>query len=71
MGMLQCRFTRYGGNPVHCGDKRSVPARFAIGPRDVQAGNVSAYLFGKGNLGAKPMGGVVAVILRAIKQRKS
>ena len=39
-----------------------------IGGRDVEAGNVSVRLHGKGNVGAKPKGEVVADILAAIKE---
>ncbi|MGI8965573.1 MAG: hypothetical protein ACR2H1_05720 [Limisphaerales bacterium] len=40
-----------------------------IGGRDVEAGNVSVRLHGKGNVGAKAKGEVVADILAAIKNR--
>ena len=42
-----------------------------IGGRDLDAGNVSVRLHGKGNLGAKPKAEVVADILLAIKERKA
>ena len=42
-----------------------------IGGRDMEAGVVSARLHGKGNLGAKPKGEVVAEILSAIKERRA
>ncbi|MGA9452020.1 MAG: hypothetical protein WBW41_11845 [Verrucomicrobiia bacterium] len=45
-------------------------ALFVIGPRDLQAGNVSVRVHGIGNLGAKPKGEVIAEILAAIKERK-
>ena len=41
-----------------------------IGVCDMDAGNVSVRLHGKGNLGAKPKGEVVAEILQAIKERR-
>jgi threonyl-tRNA synthetase len=47
-----------------------VHTMLVIGPRDVQAGNVSVRLHGKGNLGAKPKAEVVADILAAIRDRK-
>jgi len=40
-----------------------------IGGRDMEAGNVSVRLHGKGNIGAKPKGEVVAEILASIKER--
>ncbi len=41
-----------------------------IGGRDMDAGNVSVRLHGKGNIGAKPKGEVVAEILACIKERQ-
>jgi threonyl-tRNA synthetase len=41
-----------------------------VGPRDVQANNVSLRVHGKGSLGAKPKAEVVADILQAIKTRR-
>jgi threonyl-tRNA synthetase len=38
-----------------------------IGNRDLEAGNASARLHGKGHVGAKPKGEVVAGILAAIR----
>jgi threonyl-tRNA synthetase len=37
----------------------------------MDAGAVSVRLHGKGNIGAKPKGEVVAEILQAIKERRS
>jgi len=42
-----------------------------IGPRDLEAGNVSVRLQGKGNVGAKPKREVVADILAAIRERRA
>jgi threonyl-tRNA synthetase len=42
-----------------------------IGPRDLEAGNVSVRVHGQGNLGAKPSGEVVADLLAAIKERRA
>ena len=39
--------------------------------RDLEAGNVSVRLHGKGPQGAKPMAEVVADILSAIRERKA
>ncbi len=48
-----------------------VHTMLVIGGRDMDAGNVSVRLHGKGNVGAKPKGEVVADILAAIKERRS
>jgi len=42
-----------------------------IGGRDVEAGNVSVRLHGKGNVGAKEKAEVVADILANIGERRS
>ena len=42
-----------------------------IGGRDMEAGNVSVRLHGKGNVGAKPKAEVIAEILQSIKERRS
>jgi threonyl-tRNA synthetase len=41
-----------------------------IGQRDLEAGNVSVRLHGKGNIGAKPKGEAVADILQSIRERR-
>ena len=50
-------------------EKAKVHTMLVIGGRDMDAGNVSVRLHGKGNIGAKPKGEVVADILRAIRER--
>jgi threonyl-tRNA synthetase len=50
-------------------EKAKVHTMLVIGGRDMDAGNVSVRLHGKGNVGAKPKGEVVAEILRAIRER--
>jgi threonyl-tRNA synthetase len=52
-------------------EKAKVHTMLVIGGRDVESGNVSVRLHGKGNVGAKPKGEVVAEILAAIKERRS
>jgi threonyl-tRNA synthetase len=52
-------------------EEAKVHTMLVIGPRDMEAGNVSLRLHGKGNQGAKPKGEVVADILAAIKERRS
>ncbi len=43
---------------------------FLIAARDMDAGNVSVRLHGKGNVSAKPKAEVIAQILTAIRERK-
>jgi threonyl-tRNA synthetase len=52
-------------------EKAKVHTMLVIGGRDMDAGNVSVRLHGKGNLGAKPKAEVVADILAAIKERRA
>ena len=52
-------------------EKAKVHTMLVIGGRDMDAGNVSVRLHGKGNLGAKPKGEVVADIIAAIKERRA
>jgi threonyl-tRNA synthetase len=44
---------------------------FLIGKRDMEASAVSVRVHGKGNLGPKPRGEVVADILAAIRKRRA
>ena len=48
-----------------------VHTMLVIGNRDLEAGNVSVRLHGKGNIGAKPTNEVVTDILAAIKERRA
>jgi len=50
-------------------EKAKVHTMLVIGGRDLEAGNVSVRLHGKGNVGAKPKGEVVAEILHTIRER--
>jgi threonyl-tRNA synthetase len=52
-------------------EKAKVHTMLVIGGRDMEAGAVSVRVHGKGNLGAKPKGEVVADILVAIKERRA
>jgi threonyl-tRNA synthetase len=52
-------------------EKAKVHTMLVIGGRDMDAGNVSVRLHGKGNLGAKPKGEVITDILAAIKERRA
>ena len=52
-------------------EQAKVHTMLVIGGRDMDAGNVSVRVHGKGNLGAKPKGEVVADILQAIKERRA
>jgi len=63
----------YSTNPIKAkiqdAETAKVHTMLVIGPRDMNAGNVSVRLHGKGNIGAKPKGEVAAEILTAIKER--
>src|SRR5438045_6236654 len=50
-------------------EESKVHTMLVIGPRDLEAGNVSVRLHGKGNVGAKPKGEVVADIISKIRNR--
>jgi len=52
-------------------EEAKVHTMLVIGPRDMQAGNVSVRIHGKGNLGAKPKGEVITDILAAIRERRA
>jgi threonyl-tRNA synthetase len=47
-----------------------VHTMLVIGARDMEGGNVSVRVHGKGNLGAKPKAEVIAEILAAIRERR-
>ena len=52
-------------------EQMKVHTMFVIGKRDLEANAVSVRVHGKGNLGAKPRGEVMADILQSIKERRS
>ncbi len=52
-------------------ERAKVHTMLVIGGRDMDAGNISVRVHGKGNLGAKPKGDVIAEILTAIKNRSA
>jgi threonyl-tRNA synthetase len=52
-------------------EQMKVHTMLVIGKRDMEAGAVSVRVHGKGNLGAKPRGEVIADILQAIKERRA
>ncbi len=64
----------YGSDPMKAkiaeAEKARVHTMLVIGGRDMEAGAVSVRLHGKGNVGAKPKGEVVAEILAAIRERR-
>ncbi len=51
-------------------EQMKVHTMFVIGKRDMDADAVSVRVHGKGNLGAKPRGDVIAEILQSIKERR-
>ena len=52
-------------------EQAKVHTMLVVGNRDLEAGNVSVRIHGKGNLGAKPRAEVVADILQAVKERRA
>jgi len=52
-------------------EQMKVHTMFVIGKRDMEANAISVRVHGKGNLGAKPRGEVIADILQSIKERRS
>jgi threonyl-tRNA synthetase len=64
----------YGNDKINGKIQRAEEAKvhtmLVVGQRDMDAGNVSLRLHGKGNQGAKLRGEVVADILAAIKERR-
>ena len=52
-------------------EKMKVHTMLVIGNRDLEAGNLSVRVHGKGNLGAKPRAEVIADLLASIKERRS
>ncbi len=52
-------------------EESKVHTMLVVGSRDMAANAVSVRLHGKGNVGAKPKGEVVADILQSIKERRS
>src|SRR5258707_8253700 len=72
--MVRCA-TDFRTDPIKAkiaeAEQTKVHTMLVIGPRDMEAGNVSVRLHGKGNVGAKPKAEVVADILAAIKERRA
>jgi threonyl-tRNA synthetase len=52
-------------------EQMKVHTMFVIGKRDMDSQAVSVRVHGKGNLGPKPWGEVIADILQSIKERRS
>jgi threonyl-tRNA synthetase len=52
-------------------EEAKVHTMLVVGARDMESGNVSVRLHGKGNQGAKPKEEAVAEILKGIKERKA
>jgi len=51
-------------------ERSKVHTMLVLGQRDLEAGNVSVRLHGKGSQGAKPRGEVIAEILASIRERR-
>ena len=64
----------FGTDPVKAkiaeAEKARVHTMLVIGPRDMESGNVSVRLHGKGNLGARPKDEVLAEIFESVRERK-
>jgi threonyl-tRNA synthetase len=56
---------------VQDAEKEKVHTMLVIGARDLEAGNVSVRLHGKGNVGARPKGEIIAEIVKAIAERRA
>jgi threonyl-tRNA synthetase len=52
-------------------EEAKVHTMLVVGGRDMEAGNVSLRVHGKGNLGAKPKAEVIADILGSIRERRA
>jgi threonyl-tRNA synthetase len=52
-------------------EQRKVHTMLVLGNRDLEAGNVSVRLHGKGNVGAKKRDEAIADILAAVKDRRA
>ncbi|MCL4176231.1 MAG: threonine--tRNA ligase [Verrucomicrobia bacterium] len=65
----------FSANPIKAkiadAETSRVHTMLVIGARDMEAGNVSVRLHGKGPQGAKPKGEVLAEILSAIRERRA
>jgi threonyl-tRNA synthetase len=76
---LRANFVRvvsdFGSDPMKAkiaeAEKAKVHTMLVIGGRDMDAVAVSVRVHGKGNVGAKPKGEVVADILQSIKERRA
>ena len=64
-----------GSDPIKAkiasAEQMKVHTMLVLGHRDLEAGNVSVRVHGKGNLGAKPRAEVVADLLASIKERRA
>lgn len=58
------------GKILHA-EQRKVHTMLVIGHRDLEAGQISVRLHGKGNIGARPREEVVAGILAAVRERRA
>ena len=65
----------FGADPVKAkiadAEKARVHTMLVIGHRDMESGNVSVRLHGKGNIGAKPVAEAAADILASIRERRA
>ncbi len=79
VGELRANFVRcesdFRTDPIKAkiadAEQAKVHTMLVIGGRDMEAGNVSVRLHGKGNVGAKPKGDVITDIVKAIQERRA
>jgi threonyl-tRNA synthetase len=76
---LRANFVRAGSDfgsdningKIQRAEETRVHTMLVIGPRDLEAGNVSIRIHGKGSQGVKPKSEAVAGILSAIRERRA
>ena len=72
--MVRCEYD-YGTDKINGkiqkAEQAKVHTMLVVGSRDMEAGNISVRLHGKGNIGAKPKGEVIADILSAVRERRA
>lgn len=61
--------TKKPSDRIQRAEEAKVHTMLVIGTRDIQVGNVSVRLHGKGNFGAKPKDEAFAGILHSIPER--
>jgi threonyl-tRNA synthetase len=60
---------KINGKVLHA-EEAKVHTMLVLGRRDLEAGVLSVRVHGRGNLGARPRGEVIADLLEAIRERR-